>query len=63
MNKNIPLIVAGTVFSIVAIGHISRLLLKFNIVIANYNVPLKANAIGLIIAVVLAVWMFKAAKR
>lgn len=63
MNKNIPLAVAGIVFSLVAIAHLSRLILGFNIVIANYHVPLKINLIGLIVALVLAIWMFKAAKK
>lgn len=63
MNKDLPLIVAGIIFSIVAIVHLTRLFLKFGLIIAGYPVPLSFNGVGFVIAAILAIWMFKASRR
>ncbi|OGT36466.1 MAG: hypothetical protein A3F11_11805 [Gammaproteobacteria bacterium RIFCSPHIGHO2_12_FULL_37_14] len=58
MDKNVALITAGLVFSIVAIIHILRLYYKFSITIAGKDIPMQASTIGLIISFALALWMF-----
>jgi chromate transport protein ChrA len=60
MNKNLALLVAGLVFTLVAILHVWRLFAKFDLIIADYSVPLWVNGVGACVAILLAVWMFKA---
>lgn len=58
-----PLTVAGIVFSLVALLHLSRLVFKFDFSINGAGVPLWANGLGLVIAALLAAWMLKTAKK
>ena len=58
MDQHCALFIAGTVFGLVAVLHILRLIYKFDIVIAGKHIPLWANGIGLIVAVGLSLWMF-----
>lgn len=60
MHKT-PLVVAGIVFTLVALLHIWRLATGEMIVIGTEVLPLWANVVGLIISALLAAWMFKAA--
>jgi uncharacterized membrane protein YqhA len=62
MDKNVALIVAGVVFSLVALLHLTRLVTKFEVAIAKKIIPLWLNVIGLIVAGLLAIWMFAAAR-
>ncbi len=57
-----PLIVAGFVFALVAIAHLSRLIYHFPITIDTIFVPYWINVVGLIISLALAYWMFITAK-
>ncbi len=61
--KNKALRVAGAVFALVALTHLSRLFLKFGIIIGRHEVPLWANAVGFLIASALSWWMFRAARK
>jgi hypothetical protein len=63
MNKNIPLIVAGVIFSLVALMHLLRLLTGFEVTLRGSPVPLWVNGMGLVVTGALAVWMFAAAKQ
>ncbi|CDZ76607.1 hypothetical protein BN59_00881 [Legionella massiliensis] len=59
MNR-LPLIVAGIVFSIVALIHLLRLIYSWTIVVAGYVIPMWFSALGLFVATSLALWMFRA---
>ncbi len=60
--KKLGLIIAGFVFGLVALLHLARFYFQFSIVIAGWEVPLEANLIGFIVAGILSVWMFLAAR-
>jgi hypothetical protein len=62
MNKNAALIVAGVIFSIVALIHVVRLITGFEVIFEGKPVPLFASGIALVVSGLLAVWMFAAAK-
>lgn len=57
-KKDIALIIAGIIFTIVSIFHFLRLVFKTKVTIANYTVPMKVSLWGFIISLALAVWMF-----
>lgn len=57
----LPLVVAGVIFSVMAILHLLRLFIGWNIVLGTFMVPVWWSGIGLIIAGGLAFWMLKAA--
>lgn len=63
MNQRIPLTVAGIIFAIVTLVHLSRIILKFNLIIASYTVPIWVNGVGFVIGLVLCLWMFAASRR
>ena len=49
-RQTLGLRVAGTVFGIVAAGHLLRLATRVDIVIAGWEVPMGVNALGVLIA-------------
>ena len=55
-RQKLGLRVAGTVFGIVAAGHLLRLATRVDIVIAGSEVPLLVNALGFLIAGGLCIW-------
>lgn len=63
MKENLALRVAGTVFALVALGHLVRLVLQATIIVAGHTLPMSVSYIGLIIALALCVWMFAASKK
>ena len=56
-RQTLGLRVAGTVFGIVAAGHLVRLAARAEVVIAGWEVPLAINALGLLIAGGLCIWL------
>jgi len=60
MKKDNALLVAGFVFSLVALAHLLRLILGSEIMVSGYTIPQNVSVIALIVALLLAVWMFKA---
>ncbi len=52
------LTVAGIVFAIVALVHLSRLYFKFPLIIGTTEMPIWVNILGLIISAALSFWMF-----
>ncbi|MDO8528185.1 MAG: hypothetical protein Q7T03_10950 [Deltaproteobacteria bacterium] len=50
--------VAGSVFLLVALAHLSRIVLNFDFVVDGYLVPLWVNWIGLFVSGGLSLWMF-----
>jgi len=63
MSNNISLIIAGTIFIIVAILHLVRLIVKLHITVGRWEVPMFVSMIGLILAGVLGMWMFISAAK
>ncbi len=55
---NTALIVAGIIFTLVAIMHLVRLYYKATVVIANIVIPMWVSVVGFIIPLLLAIWMF-----
>ena len=53
-----PLIVAGSIFGLVALVHIYRLYAHFNVVVGMTEVPYWVNIVGVIVAGGLSYWMF-----
>jgi uncharacterized membrane protein YecN with MAPEG domain len=62
-NKTCALWVAGIIFLIVAIMHLLRLILKVEITISGHALPMSASYWGIGIALLLSIWMFKAARN
>ncbi len=63
MKKKIPLIVAGIIFSLVALIHLLRLIFGWEIIIDGNIVPMSVSTVGFIISLILAIWMFTASKK
>ena len=62
MNKRLPLLVAGCVFTLVAVIHLLRLVYHWEILIAGQVIPMSFSVAGLIVAGILALWMFRASR-
>lgn len=60
MKKNTALLVAGIIFVIFALIHLLRVLFAIEIVASGYVVPQSLSVVAVIIALVLALWMFMA---
>ncbi len=53
---------ASLIFAIVAIAHFVRYFLRLELVVGSVAIPLSVSIIAGIVAVVLAVWMVRAAR-
>ena len=53
--------ISGTLFGLVAVGHLLRLLRHWPVDFAGYPVPLWASWLGLVLAGGLSVWAFRLA--
>jgi hypothetical protein len=60
MDKDLALLAAATVFGIVTLVNLVRLLLKFEIKIAGKLIPLWVNMIGFSVAAIMCAWMLLA---
>ena len=63
MKNNLALKAAGTVFLLVSVMHLLRVLLKFELIVAGYSVPVWLNLAGFVLSLLLSLWMFKSAKE
>ena len=63
MKNNLALKAAGTVFLLVSVMHLLRVLLKFELIVAGYSVPVWLNLVGFVLSLLLSLWMFKSAKE
>jgi hypothetical protein len=61
MVKNLPLVISGIIFSLVALAHLLRLVYNWPLVVAGQVIPMSLSIWGLIIPALLALWMFIAA--
>jgi len=63
MSKNFALNVAGVIFILVAMLHLVRLLIKLNVTIGQWELPVTASIGGVIVTAALGVLMFAAATK
>lgn len=63
MSKNTFALVAGTIFLIVAVTHALRLVFKWELIIASWQVPMWVSVVALIAAGYLAYEGFRMSKR
>jgi hypothetical protein len=54
MSKNMFSTLTGTIFVIVAVAHALRLVLKWPVIIASWQVPMWLSAVAFVIAAYLA---------
>ncbi len=52
-------VVSGTLFALVALAHLLRIVYGMSVQVGEYVVPMLVSWIGLIIPGVLAVWAFR----
>lgn len=52
---------AGVIFGVVSAFHLLRLVLKFEIVVAGWPMPLWVNAIGAVVTGGLCIWLYRLA--
>lgn len=57
------LVVAGTIFLLVALMHLLRLVYAWEVTIGGHSIPMIASVIGFIVAIVVTFWMFIAASK
>ncbi|MGE5308369.1 MAG: hypothetical protein ACM3OC_04735 [Deltaproteobacteria bacterium] len=53
--------VAGSIFSLVALAHLLRVIYKVPLIVGNYPVRLRVSVVSFIVSTLVAYWMFKAA--
>lgn len=58
MHKNIPLIVAATLFFLFALIHLYRLIHPFTVIIGGHVVPIWVSVLLFLVAGLLSLWMF-----
>lgn len=52
-------IIGGIIFGIVAIIHLARLVCPFDLIVADYYVPIWINAVGYVVAGLLSAWLLR----
>ena len=57
-SRNLGLRVAGTIFAIVCVGHVLRLLTRVDVIVAGWHLPLWMNVVGALVTGALSVWMW-----
>jgi len=56
-------LVSGVLFTLVAIAHLLRIVNGLPVQVGEFNVPMAASWIGLVVPAALALWAFRAAGR
>lgn len=51
---------AGLVFLLIALAHLSRIILKFDVTLNGSPVPIFVNVVAFVASAGLSLWMFKA---
>jgi hypothetical protein len=62
-SQTIGLQVAGTIFALVCIAQLLRLVLRVEVLVAGHPLPYWPNAIALVVAGGLSYWMWKLSAR
>ncbi len=60
MRNNLALKVAGIIFFLVSMLHLLRLAFQWEVIIGGFSVPFGWSIFGLVFALLLSFWMFKA---
>ena len=55
--------VAGTVFALVCLGHLLRIITQADVIIAACQIPIWVNVVGVLIAGSLSLWMWRLSAR
>ena len=63
MNPKAFSLVASVIFTLIALGHLSRLILRFPMVMGGWAVPLLANGVAVLIFGYLAYEGFRLARK
>jgi hypothetical protein len=53
--------VAGTIFALICLGHLLRIVTRADVLIAGHQLPLWINMVGILIAGALSLWMWRLA--
>ena len=62
MKSNSALKVAGIIFLFVAIMHFFRFILRVEVTVAGFTVPVGLSLFGFAVASLFSLWMFKSLK-
>jgi hypothetical protein len=57
-SKDLALQIAGTIFGMVAVLHLLRIITGVSVVIANWSIPILFNMLGLIATVFLSAYLW-----
>ena len=57
-NKTFALKIAGTIFGLVAILHLLRLITDVSVEIGGWLLPMWVNMLGLMVTIVLCFWLW-----
>lgn len=63
MNDRVYLVVSGTFFGFVAVGHLLRVVNGWAVEVGPWSVPMGVSWVGTIFPAVLCVWAFWSASR
>jgi len=63
MNSRTYLVISGTVFGIVAVLHLLRVVNGWAMVLGPWSVPIWVSWLGTLVPAVLCVWAFRLASR
>ena len=57
-SKNLLLRLAGTIFGIVAVFHLLRVVIGVSVIISGWELPIWVNVLGFIATAILCGWMW-----
>ena len=60
--KNTALKAAGTIFLVMSLLQLSRVILRFHVTFENHDVPVFVSGIAFVVLMTLSIWMFLAAR-
>ena len=60
MKKNSALVVAGVIFTLVALAHLARYFHKTEIIVSGHVLSLEVSLVAFVVSGLLAIWMFMA---
>ena len=63
MNSRAYALVSATIFALVALAHVARLLHRAQVQLGHFHVPLVLSWVGLIAAAAMSAWGFRSARR
>jgi len=61
-DKDLALKVSGVIFFLVGFMHLVRFFTQASITVGTIRVPVRASLFGFVVAMFLAIWMFKVSK-